>query len=228
MEREVSPLELEGLTVDARQLSKFDVDDIGIDALLFQTGYLTIAAKERRGPRTLYTLDYPNLEVRQSLSDGLLRYVTGRREAAADQGDELGRLLAANDFDGFADQLRSFFAGIPYQWQGGNSPARYEAWYAGMLCACFRTIGLDLRVEESSGRGRADMVALHGGQVFVFEFKMAATEGGGDAVAQQAIGQMREKGYAEKYRDRGEPVHLVGVAFSREGRNLAAVKVAAA
>ncbi|MDD9962917.1 MAG: AAA family ATPase [Gammaproteobacteria bacterium] len=225
MEREVSPLELEGLAVDAGQLSKFDVDDIDIDALLFQTGYLTIAAKERRGPRTLYTLDYPNFEVRQSLSDGLLRHVTGRREEAADQGDELGRLLAANDFEGFAERLRSFFAGVPYQWQGGNSPARYEAWYAGMLYACFRTIGLDLRVEDSSGRGRADMVALHGGQVFVFEFKMADGGEGGKDAAQQAIGQMREKGYAEKYRDRGEPIHLVGVAFSREDRNLADVKV---
>ena len=141
-------MELENLTTDSRQLSRFDVDDIGIEALLFQTGYLTITAEERRGPRTLYTLDYPNFEVRQSLNDGLLGYIADRREETADQGDELGRLLTANDFDGFADRLRSFFAGLPYQWQTGNGPARYEAWYAGMLYACFRTIGLDLRVED--------------------------------------------------------------------------------
>ena len=225
MEREVSPLQLENLTTDARQISKFDVDDIGIQALLFQTGYLTITAEERRGRRTLYTLDYPNFEVRQSLSDGLLVYITGPESGFADQGDELGRLLAANDFDGFADRLRSFFAGIPYQWQGTHGPARYEAWYAGMLYACFRTIGLDLRVEDSSNRGRADMVVLHGGQVFVFEFKMADGEGDSDSTAQSAIEQIREKGYAEKYRGRGEPLHLVGVAFDQSLRNLAAVKV---
>ena len=57
---------------------------------------------------------------------------------------------------------------------------------------------------------------------------MADGEGGGDAVAQSAIEQIREKGYAEKYRDRGEPVHLVGVAFDQSLRNLAAVKVAQA
>ena len=225
MDREVSPMELENLTTDSRQLSRFDVDDIGIEALLFQTGYLTITAEERRGPRTLYTLDYPNFEVRQSLNDGLLGYIADRREETADQGDELGRLLTANDFDGFADRLRSFFAGLPYQWQTGNGPARYEAWYAGMLYACFRTIGLDLRVEDSSGRGRADMVVLHGGQVFVFEFKMADGEDSSEPAARSAIEQIREKGYAEKYRDRGEPVHLVGIAFNREGRNLATVKV---
>ncbi|MXX15743.1 MAG: hypothetical protein F4Z52_00510, partial [Gammaproteobacteria bacterium] len=206
----------------------FDVGDIGIDALLFQTGYLTITSEERRGHRTLYTLDYPNFEVLQSLNDGLLGYITGPENGVADQGDELGRLLVDNDFNGFADRLKSFFAGIPYQWQGTNSPARYEAWYAGMLYACFRTIGLDLRVEDSSGRGRADMVVLHGGQVFVFEFKMTDGEGNGKSVAQSAIEQIQSKGYAEKYRDRGEPIHLVGVAFSRDARNVSAVKVVSA
>ncbi len=228
MEREVSPMELENRVSDEELVSTFDVENITVDALLFQTGYLTITAEERRGPRTLYTLDYPNFEVQQSLNDGLLGYVTGKIDETADQGDELGRLLVANDFDGFADHLRSFFAGIPCQWQGANSPARYEAWYAGMLYACFRTIGLDLRVEDSSGRGRADMVVLHGRQVFVFVFKMAGGEGGGDSAAQSAIDPIPAKGYAEKYRDRGEPVHLIGVAFSAEKRNLAAVKVAPA
>ncbi len=223
MEREVSPMELEQRSTDASQLSKFDVEDIGIDALLFQTGYLTIASRERRGPRTLYTLDYPNLEVCQSLNNGLLGHVAGHGNETADQGDELGRLLAANDFKGFADRLRSFFAGIPYQWRGTRGPARYEAWYAGMLYACFRTIGLDIRVEGSSSRGRADMAVLHGGQVFVFEFKVADGEDDRDAVAQQAIEQIREKGYADKYRDRNEPVHLIGVAFGRDG-SPAAVK----
>ena len=227
IDREVSPMELENLTTDIRQISSFDVDDIDIEALLFQTGYLTITAEERRGPRTIYTLDYPNFEVRQSLNDGLLGYVTGHRNKTADQGDDLAHLLAGNDFEGFADRLRLFFAGIPYQWQGSNSPARYEAWYAGMLYACFRTIGLDIRVEDSSSRGRADMVVLHSGQVFVFEFKMADGEGSQDTAAQLAIEQIQEKGYAEKYRNRNEPVHLIGVAFGRD-RSPAAVKVVSA
>ena len=227
MEREVSPMELEHRSTDARQLSRFDVGDIGINALLFQTGYLTITAKERDGAQTFYTLDYPNLEVRQSLNQGLLDYLGREGREVSDSGKELGRLLTANDFDGFTDRLKSFFAGIPCQWQGANSPARYEAWYAGMLYACFRTIGLDLRVEDASGRGRADMVVLHGGQVFVFEFKVAHGEDGKTA-AEQAIGQIRDKGYADKYRDRKEPIHLVGVAFSSKDSNLAALKVVSA
>ena len=223
MEREVSPMDLENLTADAGQLSKFDVDAIDIKALLFQTGYLTITKEEWDGNQTFYTLDYPNLEVRQSLNQGLLGYLGQQGKEVSDRGKELGCLLTDNDFDGFATRLKSFFAGIPYQWQGTNSPARYEAWYAGLLYACFRTIGLDIRVQGSSSRGRADMVVLDSGQVFVFEFKMVDGKGDRIVAAHSAIEQIQNKGYAEKYRDRSEPVHLLGVVF--HNRNLAAVKV---
>ena len=225
MERKVSPMELENRVSDEELISTFDVENNSIDALLFQTGYLTITGEEQDGPQTFYTLNYPNFEVRYSLNHGLLSFLGRPGKQVSDLGKELLRLLAGNDFDGFADRLKSFFAGIPYQWQGVGSPARYEAWYAGMLYACFRTIGLDLRVEDASGRGRADMVVFHAGQVFVFEFKMVDAGADSDLAARLAIEQIRKKGYAEKYRNREEPIHLVAAIFSRENRNLAAVKV---
>ena len=223
MERQVSPLELENRMADEELVSNFEIDNISIDALLLQTGYLTITAIEEDDVQTFYTLDYPNLEVRQSLNQGLLGFLGQQGKVVSDQGKKLVNLLLTNDFDGFADHLRSFFSGIPYQWQSTKGPARYEAWYAGMLYACFRTIGLDLRVEDSSGRGRAYMAVLHGGQVFIFEFKMSAGEGDSGAAARSAIQQIQEKGYAEKYRSRGEPVHMVGVAFDPDSRNLATI-----
>ena len=90
---------------------------------------------------------------------------------------------------------------------------------------CFRAIGVDMRVKEASSHGRADMVLLLGGQVFVLEFKMADGEGGCHAALDAAISQMRGRGYAEKYRDRGEPINLIGVAFGREARNLLETRV---
>ena len=47
-EKSVSPMELENRTAHMSLVSKFDVDDIGIEALLFQTGYLTIAESGRK------------------------------------------------------------------------------------------------------------------------------------------------------------------------------------
>ena len=220
----VSPLELENRIADVDLVSTFDVDDISIDALLFQTGYLTIASEESDQEETFFTLDYPNKEVRHSLNKGLLAHLGQPVKRVGALGKELCRLLVANDFQAFGDRLRSFFAGVPYQWQQNPEFARYEAWYAGMLYACFRTIGAELRVEDSSSRGRADMVLLHGGQVFVLEFKMAGDGQRAERATALALAQIRERGYWEKYRGRGAPIHLVGVAFGRRERNLLAVR----
>ena len=59
-------------------LSAFDVDHIATEALLFQTGYLTIIQTEPRGGEMFYRLSYPNREVRQSLNRSLLNHLTGR------------------------------------------------------------------------------------------------------------------------------------------------------
>ncbi|MDE0308380.1 MAG: AAA family ATPase, partial [Acidiferrobacterales bacterium] len=105
VQERVNPMALENRVADQSLVSRFDVGDIGIDALLFQTGYLTIVGEERRGTRIRYTLDYPNLEVRQSLSHGLLEYVTRRGREAEDRGMELVDLLTENDFAGFGERL---------------------------------------------------------------------------------------------------------------------------
>ena len=224
MEKSVSPMELENRMADMSLVSKFDVGDIGIEALFFQTGYLTIADERREGCRTFYRLDYPNLEVRISLNDELLGFLGKKGKEPLDEGQALRTLLEANDFQEFAARLRVYLSGIPYQWHASGDLARYEAWYASLLHMCFRAVGVDLRVEDASSHGRADMVVLTGGQVFVLAFKMA--EGNGDAatVLDAAMAQMRERGYAEKYRDRGEPVHLIGVACGRKARNLLEIR----
>ena len=224
MEKSVSTMELENRMADMSLVSKFDVGDIGIEALLFQTGYLTITGEQRDDFDNLYRLDYPNLEVRVSLNRGLLGYLGNTGKELLDRGRELRVLLEANDFEGFAERLRSYLSGTPYQWHATGDLARYEAWYASLLHMCFRSIGVDLRVEDASSHGRADMVVLTGGQVFVLEFKMAKGNGDTETVLDAAIVQMRERGYAEKYRDRGEPVHLIGVACGREDRNLLEIR----
>ena len=224
MEKSVSPMELESRVADMSLVSKFDVNDIGIEALLFQTGYLTIADERRDDFDNLYRLAYPNLEVRVSLNRGLLDHLGKAGKEQLDRGRELRELLEANDFEGFGDMLRSYLSGIPYQWHATGDLARYEAWYASLLHMCFRAIGVDVRAEDASSRGRADMVVLTGGQVFVLEFKMADGEGDAEAALDAATSQMRERGYAEKYRDRGDPIHLVGVVCGREARTLLKIR----
>ena len=227
IEESITPMDLENRMTDMELVSKFDVEDIEIEALMFQTGYLTIAEELGDEDDDLYRLDYPNFEVKRSLNRGLLEYLGKRSVVARREGRGLRECLEANDFSGFIDRLRVYLSGIPYQLHASGDLTRYEAWYASLLYMCFRTIGVDIRVEESSSQGRANMVVLSGGQVFVLEFKMVDGDDAASALG-AALAQMRERGYAEKYRDRGEPIHLIGVACGGEARNVLDVRAESA
>ena len=223
--KSLSPMELENRVVERPLISKFDVNDIEAEALLFQTGYLTITDEQSDGFDTLYRLDYPNQEVRVSLNRGLLQSLGKTVAEARGQGRDLCARLEANDFEGFAETLKAYLASLPYQWHATGDLARYEAWSASLLQMCFRAIGVDVRAEEATSHGGADMVVHTGGQVFILEFKMAATDADIETKMEEAFTQMRDRGYANRYRDRQEPVHRIAVVCGREARNLLEVRV---
>ena len=216
-ERRVSTVSL-GDTVSTEDLlSAFDVGRIGTEALLFQTGYLTITGEERLGEEALYRLGYPNREVRQSLNRVLLRHLVQDTGRQTDNSIRLARLLAAHDCAGLQELFHAFFASIPFEWHTNNDIANYEGYYASVFYSYFAALGYGIVVEESSSHGRLDMAVRTGGHVYLFEFKVVEMTPPGSALA-----QLRERGYADKYRGRDEPIHLIGVEFSRETRNVTA------
>ena len=220
-ERRVSSVSL-GDTVSTEDLlSAFDVDRIGTEALLFQTGYLTITGEEELGGKALYRLGYPNRKVRQSLNEQLLRQLVQDTARQTENSVRLARLLAAHDCAGLQELFHAFFASIPYEWHTNNDIAKYEGYYVSVFYSYFAALGYEIVVEESSSHGRLDMAVRAGGHVYLFEFKVVELAPPGSALA-----QLRERRYADKYRVRGEPIHLIGVELSRETRNVTAFEVA--
>ena len=219
-QRRISSMSLDGMLTSGDLLSSFDVGAIATEALLFQTGYLTIKSVRNRGGVLRYRLGYPNREVRQSLNESLLRRLVQDSTRQTANSDRLYDLLEANDFAGMETLFQAFFASIPYEWYTNNAIADYEGYYASVFYSYFAATGFDVTVEDSSNRGRADMAVRFGGNVYLFEFKVVeqATEGA-------ALAQLKERGYADKYRARGEPIHLIGVEFSKETRNVTAFEV---
>ena len=209
------------MTADDDLLSAFDVEETAPEALLFQSGYLTIVDETDEGDGPVYRLGYPNREVRQSLNRQLLRAVTPARRSLS--GARLRELFAANDFAGIEALFRSCFDAIPYEWHTRNEIARYEGYYASVLYSHLAAAGMDVAAEDSSNRGRVDLAVRCAGQVYLFECKVAEREPSGAALA-----QLRERDYAAKYRASGRPVHFVGIEFSRETRNIVAFETAPA
>ena len=223
LRRGVPTIGLDGMAGRESLLSSFDVGRMSVEALLFQTGYLTITGEERRNGRPHYRLGYPNLEVRQSLGGVLLEALlpeASRREA---EDLPLRERMAANDLAGVGELFRGVFAAIPHQWYMNGPLAAYEGHYASVIHSCFLMQGFEPIGEDSGSRGRADMALRFNGQVYLFEFKVV-DRGPEDT----ALAQLKARGYADKYRHLGLPVHLIGVEFSREERNIVAFSVEAA
>ena len=223
VKRGIATASLDGRLASEKLLGTFDVGRIATEALLFQTGYLTIRGQEDRLGKHYYRLGYPNREVRESLNESLVDYLTGDDPERETNAMRLGDLLLKADFTGLERLFRAMYAGIPYEWHIRNEIARFEGYYASVFYSYFAGLGLEVRVEESGSAGRLDMAVRAGGRVFLFEFKVLERSGPGAAMA-----QLKERGYADKYRHLGEPVHLVAVEFSAKTRNIAGFETAQA
>ena len=221
--RQISSLELDNMIGGDELLSTFDVDHIATEALLFQTGYLTITEQENLGGKSLYRLSYPNREVRQSLNESLLRYLVKDSTRQMANTVRLYRLLEANDFEGLKTLFHAFFASIPYEWYTNNDIAHFEGYYASVFYSYFAGLGLNITVEDSSSHGRVDMAVHFNGNIYLFEFKVVELASDGAAMS-----QLKEKRYADKYRGLDQPIHLIAVEFSKNTRNITAFEVACA
>ena len=84
-----------------------------------------------------------------------------------------------------------------------------------MFYALFAAQDMDVTVEDSSSRGRLDMAVTFNNNVYLFEFKVVAADPDGAAMA-----QLKGRGYAEKYRETKLPIHLIGVQFGKQVRNV--------
>jgi hypothetical protein len=219
-ERQAWLPELGQLETSADILSTFDVDDMPTEALMFQAGYLTIAATHHRFGEYWYQLRYPNHEVYQSLINSLLRRWTQDGQPMMGNKRHLGELLIANDFAGMKTLFTAFFASIPSDWYRNNPIARYEGYYASVFYAYFAALGLDITLEDASNHGRLDMGVRFNRQIYLFEFKVVELTPEG-----RALQQIKDRGYADKYRAEGIPIHLIGVEFSREQRTVVGFEV---
>ncbi|GEN29135.1 ATPase AAA [Halovibrio variabilis] len=200
-------------------LSQFDVDQISTEGLLFQTGYLTIQQVEEplRGYRQ-YTLGFPNREVETSLNHALLPSLGV--ENAPRERRTLFRHLSQHDLAGLEVHLKALYAGLPHDWYRNNPIARYEGHYASVFYSHFAALGLDVTVEDASHHGKVDMSVDFGGQLYLFEFKVVEQLPEG-----KALEQIKHKGYADKHRASGKPIHLIGVEFSSARRQIVAFEV---
>ncbi|MDE0628920.1 MAG: AAA family ATPase [Bryobacterales bacterium] len=134
-DRGVHAATLDGMLASRKLLGTFDVGRIATEALLFQTGYLTVPGKEVLDGGTCYRLGYPSREVRESLNESLLDYLTGDVWRPEEHRWPLRRILREADFAGLEERIRALFAAIPHNWYRRNDIDRFEGHYASVMYA---------------------------------------------------------------------------------------------
>ena len=207
--------QIENLEAGEELIESFDVDRIFPETLLFQTGYLTIRKRYLRGSLIKYRLGYPNLEVKYALNNQILNYYVEDLPTKERVLDRVYEALERNDLEGLKEAFFAFFASIPHDWYRKTELSGYEGFYASIFYCYFAALGVEVRVEDATNRGRLDMAVLFEGRCYLFEFKVVELVPEG-----RALEQLKAKKYYEKYLSKCREIYLVGVEFSKASRNI--------
>ena len=202
-------VEFENLPVKSYTFDSYDIENMDIAALLFQTGYLTIKKIILEKNEKTYHLSYPNKEVRDSFLNHLFGEFTQKKMGFNTRLlERIGKAVEADDMDRFIQEIKSLFASIPYHMFIGER----EAYYHSIIYLVLRLNGAAVRGEDPTNIGRIDAVLETGNKIYVMEFKMGSE--------QEAIAQIKEKKYYEKYLNSGKEIVLMGIGFDPEKRNI--------
>ncbi len=214
--------QLERLFATEDLLSAFDVDLIRPEAMLWQTGYLTIKEHRKTPGGPVYYLGLPNQEVRTALNRALLRSWLPHPADAMESALALYDWLAGNDQKNLRAHFERLYASIPLDWYRNNPIARYEGYFGSVFYSHLAALGLDLIGEDVSNQGRCDLSIRIGALVYVLEFKVID----GDTPTGEALTQLKARDYAAKYRAPGVEIIEVGIEFSRTKRQIVGWEVA--
>ena len=234
--RDLSAIELTDRWVDKSHLGRFEVEDLVIDSLLFQSGFLTIKDRDPSDNPTSYLLTYPNEEVKQSLSQELLRH--GSKDKLPKlkiHGSETLKLLKELDADKLQKFIYKIFKEVPYYWHGSYnadeqednnettemSISKYECWYASLIYTMFAGHSVDIRLEKADSFGRSDMIVISDNKVFVMEFKLAEFVEDVERLTDKAIKQVKSCKYGvELIEGERSCLYMVVMVFVKKERNI--------
>ena len=180
--------------------------------LLYQSGYMTIKSYEPISEE--YTLGIPNKEVRVGLTKGLMPTYTGMSAEGVRSGFAVRfwRALRADDTDLALRELQAYLESLPYV-EGFKKKleevSTAEGFYEWSFYLIFSMLNVYVQTQVKCARGRADMVVFMPDAIYVMELKINGT-------AQDALDQIEQKGYAQRYATDGRRIVKVGMGFSLE------------
>lgn len=198
--------ELADIKVNRSKLENMEVTKLELIPVMFQTGYLTIVKKIKESiEHEKFMVDYPNKDVRHSFLDHLMQNFSNENPRLIDY---IIQALQNKEIDQALEYMKSIFASIPYN----NFDYERESSYHTVIHVILFLILDNIGDQVQTNIGRIDQVIETDKYIYILEFKMED--------AQNALAQIHEKRYYERYKIKNKQIILVGVSFSKEKRNI--------
>jgi hypothetical protein len=207
--RSLTYYNVENSVVNNMMLDNYDVDNLELIPLLFQTGYLTIKKLDRMTGDMV--LDYPNKEVRESMYTFLINDVSQnpQRVHTGMTIMDLKKAFVARDLEKVKTILNSLLADLPVE----AYQKQTEGLFHGLIHLVFKYLGLFVNSEVHSSIGHADSIVQTLTDVYIFEFKFNKT-------AQEGIDQIKKQKYSAPYRASDKVITGIGVNFSTDKKGI--------
>ncbi len=204
--------EFENLEIGEELINSFDIEEISLETVMFQSGYLTIQEVIKKRRKFIYRLQYPNFETKMSFNDYILGYFVNKKTQKIKIQNSLIDILEVADLEKLKSTLKSLFASIAYNNFTNNYIENYEGFYASVIYAYFAGAGFDKIVaEDVTNAGRIDLSVFIDDKVYIFEFKVNQSG---------ALAQIIGRGYHKKYISDYNEIYIIGVEFDSKERNL--------
>lgn len=206
-EADLNPYALSGYEASASELDSIQISVDNPIAVLYQSGYLTIKGYDSRFK--VYTLDYPNDEVKEGFVNFLVPYYTYSK--SVNHATIIGlfvKSLERGDAEHFMELLQSFMAGIPYE-----LVRNLEVHFQNMIYIIIKLMGLYVQAEYRTSCGRIDLLIATEKYIYVIELKL-------DGSAEEALAQINEKDYALPFTADGRKVIKIGANITSATRNI--------
>ena len=199
--------------ISPSEIDRNDLESAGLLSenpipVFYQTGYLTIKSYDPEFD--VYTLDYPNEEVKQGFLKFLMRsYIPAFNSLRGFSIPDFVRAVRRGDPEDFMKRLESLIASVPYAEKGSA-----EAHFQNAIYLLFTLMGYYTRMEERTSDGRIDLKVETDRYIYIFEFKI-------DSTSRAAIEQIEEKRYWLPDAVSDKEIILIGANFDTTTRRLA-------
>jgi hypothetical protein len=221
--RKLTVEQFRGMPVDKNSILNppAEIEVVSPESFLYQSGYLSL----RKGNEKDYSLDYPNTEVLNSMSQLLAQNIlSSKNQSESNLSNLLAKALYDKNIGDIAEVFNCLLASIPHNDFDGaakqdTKQKGYEMTAQEWLCrsclfAFLRGCGVVVSAEVQTNKGRADLIILHKGNYFVVEIKMLPS------TAKQALQQIIDNNYAKPYPN----AIILGLAIDGEKRQITEVE----